>query len=81
VFLCGSGQNPSFREKFHQSVARDPDHDAVVQQRGNTPERIAINMVAWFSQRITVGNSPWAARFERTKIDYRCAYKPISNMP
>jgi hypothetical protein len=46
-----------------------------------SPEQIAHNMVAWFSQRITVGNSPWAARFERMKIDGRWAYKPTSNTP
>jgi len=52
------------------------------QQRKNwSPEQLARNMVAWFSQRITAGKSPWAVRFERTKIDGRWAYKPISNMP
>jgi hypothetical protein len=52
------------------------------QERKNlSPEQIARNMVAWFSQRITVGNSPWVARFERTKIDGRWAYKPISTTP
>ena len=50
------------------------------QQRKNwPPEQIAHNMVAWFSQRITVRNSPWVERFERTKIDDRWAYKPTSN--
>jgi len=40
-----------------------------------SPEHLAHNMVAWFSQRITVGDSPWATRFERTKVDDRWAYK------
>jgi hypothetical protein len=33
-------------------------------------------MVSWFSQRITVGESEWAAAFERTRIDGHRAYKP-----
>jgi hypothetical protein len=32
-------------------------------------EWLAGNMVSWFSQRITVGESDWARAFERTKID------------
>ena len=51
------------------------------QRKNSSPEQLARNMVAWFSQRITVGNSPWASRFERTKIDDRWAYKPTSNPP
>jgi hypothetical protein len=67
------------------ALLRDPEArrivDAVVQQRGSTQERTAINMVAWFSQRITMANSPWAQRFERTKVDDRWAYKPVSDAP
>jgi hypothetical protein len=40
-------------------------------------EWLANNMVSWFSQRITVGESDWARAFERTKIDGLWAYKPI----
>src|SRR5438552_1231706 len=62
------------------ALLRDPEArciiDAVIQQRGNTPERTAINMVAWFSQQITIGASPWTEQFERTKIDDRWAYRP-----
>ena len=43
--------------------------DGVIQQRGSTPERIAMNMVAWFSQRITAEQSDWRSKFERTRID------------
>jgi hypothetical protein len=46
-----------------------------------SPEQIAHNMVAWFSQRITIGNSVWTERFERTKIEGRWAYKPVSDTP
>jgi hypothetical protein len=41
-------------------------------------ERVATTMVAWFSQQITVGNSPWKDRFERTNVGGRWAYKPAS---
>jgi hypothetical protein len=41
-------------------------------------ERLASNMVAWFSQRITIGDSDWARAFERKKIDGLWAYKPVS---
>jgi hypothetical protein len=37
---------------------------------------LASNMVSWFSQRITVGESDWADAFERQKQDGLWAYKP-----
>jgi hypothetical protein len=43
---------------------------------GHTPDGVAGNMVAWFSQRITVGQSDWEHRFDRIKIDDKWAYKP-----
>jgi hypothetical protein len=39
-------------------------------------EWIAHNMVAWFSQRITVNESNWADQFERMKISGKWAYRP-----
>jgi hypothetical protein len=56
-------------------------HAQSPQRKNSAPEQIARNMVAWFSQSITVGKSPWAERFERTKIDGRWSYKPTSNTP
>ena len=38
-------------------------------------EWVAHNMVSWFSQRITVRQSIWEKKFERTRIDGRWAYK------
>ena len=38
-------------------------HAQSQERKNRSPEQIAHNMVAWFSQRITVGNSPWAVRF------------------
>jgi len=43
-----------------------------------SPEWLAINMVSWFSQRITVGRSKWARTMERTKVQGQWAYKPAS---
>jgi hypothetical protein len=39
---------------------------------------VAHNMVAWFGQRITVGESKWSNRFERQKINGKWAYKPTT---
>ena len=41
-----------------------------------SPEKVAGNMVAWFSQRITVGESEWGQSVERTKLEGQWAYKP-----
>jgi len=46
------------------------------QQDKQSLEWLASNMVSWFSQRITVGESEWARAFQRTKIDGLWAYKP-----
>lgn len=37
---------------------------------------LASNMVAWFGQRITVGQSDWSRAVERTRIDGNWAYRP-----
>jgi hypothetical protein len=39
------------------------------QEEKQSLEWLASNMVSWFSQRITVGESEWARAFERTTID------------
>lgn len=39
-------------------------------------EWTASNMVAWFSQRITEGESEWGDKFERQQVDGVWAYKP-----
>lgn len=46
------------------------------QQEQQSLEWLASNMVSWFSQRITVGESDWSRAFERTKINRLWAYKP-----
>lgn len=37
---------------------------------------VAANMVAWFSQQITTGQSKWGDFFDRKKIARRWAYRP-----
>ena len=46
------------------------------QEKKQSLEWLASNMVSWFSQRITVGKSDWARAFKRTKINGIWAYKP-----
>lgn len=47
-------------------------------RRGGSRSRewIASNRVAWFGQRITIGKSDWAEKFDREKVNRRWAYKP-----
>jgi hypothetical protein len=51
------------------------------QKQKQSIEWHARNMISWFSQRITVGESNWANAFERTKINGRWAYKPMAPEP
>lgn len=50
---------------------------AVVESSLRDAMHVASNMVAWFSQRITVANSPWASFFERERQPDGWAYRPI----
>ncbi len=50
------------------------------QQDQQSLEWLASNMVSWFSQRITVGESDWARAFERSRIDGLWAYKPFAQL-
>jgi len=45
-------------------------------QKPHTAEWLAHNMVAWFSQRLSVGNSEWGKSLQRKKIDGKWAYRP-----
>ena len=47
-------------------------------RRHETLEQIAGNMVAWFSQRITVKQSLYENEFDREKIRGKWAYRPRS---
>jgi hypothetical protein len=48
------------------------------QEEKQSVEWLASNMVSWFNQRITVGESDWVRAFERTKIAGFWAYKPVA---
>jgi hypothetical protein len=50
----------------------------VEQEEKQSLEWLASNMVSWFSQRITVGESAWEQAFERTKVDGQWAYQPVT---
>jgi len=56
-----------------------PEAEAILSYcpKNESTEWWASNMVAWFSQAITVGRSDWNNRFERKKIDGKWAYKVI----
>lgn len=41
-------------------------------------QTVASNMVAWFSQRITVDSSPWKSFFERQRQRDGWAYRPVT---
>ncbi len=43
--------------------------------------RVASNMVAWFSQQITVGRSSWSEFFERERRGAAWAYRPKTALP
>jgi len=57
------------------------EHAQSQQSERWSAQRLAHNMVAWFSQQITVGDSPSTNQFERTKIDDRWAYRPVPTPP
>ena len=43
-------------------------------------DSVASNMVAWFSQQISVGQSPWADFFVRERREGAWAYTPITTL-
>lgn len=65
-------------------LKNDPEGERILthaRERSNdshTDDWLAHNMIAWFSQTVTVGTSDWADEFERVKIDRKWAYRPIS---
>ena len=46
------------------------------QDKKQSLEWLAHNMLAWFSQRITSSRSDWGDAFDRQEIDGKWAYKP-----
>jgi len=71
-------------DEIVQGLLNDPVGKKLVdaacqKQLFRSPKWMAGNMIAWFSQRITVGESEYAGEFERIKIGNEWAYKPKSN--
>ncbi len=61
----------------------DPDARSMIlaarEAQGSTAtiQAVASNMIAWFSQRITIHKSPYEVKFRRKKIRRAWAYRPI----
>ena len=53
-------------------------HRAATSSGFPDPGHVAANMVAWFSQRISVNDSPWAAFFDRKRRSNGWAYRPVT---
>ena len=78
-----SAQQPGYAE--HDAIVAqllaDPEAKSYIDAARSadaadrSPEWIAHNMVAWFSQRITMGDSAWATRFDRQKLNGKWAYR------
>ncbi|NLS96759.1 MAG: hypothetical protein GXX96_31885 [Planctomycetaceae bacterium] len=65
--LLADGEAASIIDEARQQ--QDIDHSS---------DWFAHNMLAWFSQRITVDKSDWADTFHREKVDGKWAYAPIA---
>lgn len=63
---------------LHDSEARIIIDAVYQRQQERKSEQIAVNMVAWFSQRFTIGESPYTRTFERMRIDDQWAYRPVA---
>jgi hypothetical protein len=68
-------------DEISASLVADSEGATIISQalesgESHTPAWLAHNMVAWFSQRISVGESDWIGRFDRIKLDNKWAYKP-----
>lgn len=80
-----SASTPDFvtHDQIVETLLGDSEAVEIIEQAhcaqpDRTREWLAHNMVAWFSERISVGQSDWADRFEREKIDGKWAYRPCS---
>jgi hypothetical protein len=70
-----------------ERLARDSEAQSLIEQARrelgsqHSVEWMASNMVAWFGQRITVGESDWSRAVDRTRIDGNWAYRPADERP
>lgn len=75
------GRSVTHQELTEAVLAEQEGRRAVeeAQRRQHEPKSLewtASNMVQWFSQRITEGESEWGDKFDREKIHGSWAYKP-----
>jgi hypothetical protein len=79
--LCAQHNEFATHAEITAALLADAEGAALVQQareatrEDHAAEWIAHNMVAWFSQRISVAESDWTDQFDRVKIDNKWAYK------
>ncbi|HET6884099.1 MAG TPA: hypothetical protein VFI31_28350 [Pirellulales bacterium] len=65
-----------------ERLARDSEAQSLIEvacrelDQQRSVEWLASNMVAWFGQRITVGESDWSRAVDRVKIEGNWAYRP-----
>lgn len=79
--LSASKEDYVTHDEIVEALLADPVAVEIVDrahraQPDHTQEWLAHNMVAWFSERISVGQSDWRERFERKKVDGKWAYRP-----
>lgn len=85
VILQASTGSTGFVEhaEIVSRLLADADGASIVDRAANTSmlpnsRRVATNMVSWFSQQISINNSPWVTFFEREQRNDRWAYRPVT---
>ncbi len=69
-------------DEIVQRLLKSPDATSLIEAARGTGENdrsadwLVHNMVAWFSQRITMEESEWSKEFDRERIDGKWAYLP-----
>lgn len=68
-----------------ERLVHDSESQSLIEQArrelgfDHSAEWLASNMVAWFGQRITVGESDWSRAVDRTRIDGNWPYRPAAS--
>lgn len=83
--VCTQKQDFATHEEIARALMKDPAGRRTLDASIRTcPDKsrdwLANNMIAWFSQSITVGTSPYRSLFERVKIRGRWAYRPTATI-
>jgi hypothetical protein len=72
-------------DEIAAALLNDPDSASILARVETSeldaePKPIAANMVAWFSQQVTVARNEWAGGFDRIKRGGKYAYRPVTAM-